>query len=412
MEKPRDESRISSRECAVRSGNMRILPLLILLIGVGYIEMSRSASVGLLAGVFLIPSLLTYGLYPVLSLFLKTRRAVPFSSLSEGAPQPATLVIVARDEEESLSRKLDSLREVHYEELHVWVVSDGSRDQTAIIAEAHPVVSRVIAFPQTQGKTRATLEVVPDITTPLVFFTDATGILESEALPSLAQVLSQDDVGCAGGLVRYVGEKDCAPTGFGLYQRVVRLLRQAEGELGNSTVVSGALHGIRRECIPMGIPDDVSLELAVPLQSASMGKAIVYVTNAVCWEEGGRAWRDEWAARRRMGLRSWSFLAYFFRQMGAIRKPGYLFHLIGHKLLRWISAPCLFVALFLGLLHGAPLVQGGLIATVGLAVFGMRFSASALVQSLGFFVLVNAAFLVSFVEWCLGVKARAWQPRR
>ena len=99
----------------------------------------------------------TYLIYPLVALGWSTREA---SNERNHPPSewPATLLIVARDEESNLSEKLDSLKRCTYPNLEIWVVSDGSTDGTVEIAEKHPVVTRVIHCSETRGKTRATLE--------------------------------------------------------------------------------------------------------------------------------------------------------------------------------------------------------------------------------------------------------------
>ena len=237
--------------------------------------------------------------------------------------------------------------------------------------------------------------------------------MEPSALNELSRALGRDGVGCVGGLVRYRTETRASSSGFGLYQRVARLLRRAEGRAGSTTVVSGGLHGVRLECMPEeDVPADVSLELAIPLHSARMGQSAEYVTAAVCWEDGGRDWKDEWVARKRMGLRSWAFVAYAIAHMKSVRNPRYLFHILGNKILRWMAAPGLVAALVLGGIHGGVWVQSGIAVLLVLCGLGSVRNAPAPLQSLFFFGLVNGAFVLSLLQWCAGRTAQSWEPRR
>ena len=241
-----------------------------------------------------------------------------------------------------------------------------------------------------------------------MFFTDAPGELAIDSLHILGTTLVNDGVGCAGGRVLYGGSRTELEGGFGVYQRIARAVRDAEGAGGTATVISGAIHGAWRSVIP-DVPGSLSLELAIPLESARQHKKAVYVAEAICVEESRKTWGSEWTARLRMGMRSWAFLLHLLTFIPTLMGTRYLFHFWSHKGLRWLGGPLcmlLFISGELGGLEMLALLMGGL------ALAGKLFGKSRLVSLLLFFFLVNSAYIVSLSLFIIGKRQPSWKPER
>ena len=357
----------------------------------------------------------TYLVYPALNLLFGALSRRPSSQASEQSVKPATLVILARDEEGSIARKLDNVKQLDYPQLEVMVVSDGSSDTTAEIARQHALSPVVLEIPEGKGKTGATEQALTHVKSPWVFFSDATGEIEPDALRLLGEELAHSEVGCVGGRILYREGNSVLKNGFGGYQKIARALRKGEGAQGAATVISGALHGVKKEFVP-ACPPDVSLELTIPLYCATKGVQSRYVPEAICWESSRDEWSSEFWARVRMGLRSWSFLFHFFIRVIPLSFSVYGLHLWCHKILRWVLGPllglCVFGIMIQQLKTGGAGTMGWLLDLVvglmllGFSALGRRFSV------VSFFVLVKAAYCYSFVRYLLGERAPSWTPER
>jgi len=350
----------------------------------------------------------SYVFYP-LTLVLRKRLASEKAPLPSDHPlPPATLLILARNEQSAIEQKLSQVAALDYPELSVMVISDGSDDETATLARNHYSKPHVIEFDTPRGKTIATLEALERVETDLLFFTDAPGVLATNSLHILGTTLVSEGVGCAGGRVFYGDPRTELEAGFGLYQRIARAVRDAEGAGGTATVISGAIHGAWRSVIPT-VPGSLSLELAIPLETTLQNKKSVYVAEAICVEESRKTWGSEWKARLRMGMRSWAFLLHLLAYTPGLLGTRYLFHFWSHKGLRWLGGPLCMILFISGELGG---LQTLLLLIGGLSVGEKLFGKSRLVSLLIFFFLVNGAYALSLSLFILGKRQPSWKPER
>ena len=146
--------------------------------------------------------------------------------LAEGSATPAvSAVMVVRNEEAVIARKLENLLTLDYPQakLDVVVVSDGSSDHTpAILAGyAHDSRVRIVTKPASQGKAAGLNDAIKLATGEVLLFTDARQHIESGALRLLVENFADPDVGAASGELM-LGDPASGETGkgMGLYWRV------------------------------------------------------------------------------------------------------------------------------------------------------------------------------------------------
>ncbi len=354
----------------------------------------------------------TYVLYPL----ILSRYSSPGQMSPRQEYPPLTVLITARNEAACIEQKIANVQQARYpqERLRIVVVSDGSVDQTVALASGREGVE-VVALEEPLGKTGAAMAALERVDTPLVAFTDATGMLHPDALTRLVEALAEEDVVCAGGRILYTYGSTPEAQGFRSYQGIARSLRSAESRLGAATVISGALHACTRELL-VPIPSDLSYELALPFEASAAGKRSRYVPEALCTENARRTSRGEWRARVRMGIRSWRFLFYALSRVFEIRSLAYAVHLFFHKVMRWIGGPILLALMFLSILGAGESAMatvtlglgGGLVFCAALSgVFPWR-----LFGICRFFLLVNAAYCWSLVCVLMGRRAPGWEPER
>jgi biofilm PGA synthesis N-glycosyltransferase PgaC len=191
--------------------------------------------------------------YPVW-LWLRSRWSPRPVRRNSAATPAVSAVMVVRNEESVIARKLDNLLTLDYprEKLEVVVVSDGSSDRTAaILAEyaGDPVLPtevlgevsgevsadertvprtgvRTLLKPLSQGKAAGLNDAIKLASGDVLLFTDARQSIESGALRLLIENFADPEVGAASGELM-LGDPSSGETGqgMGLYWQIEKRIR-------------------------------------------------------------------------------------------------------------------------------------------------------------------------------------------
>ncbi len=114
-----------------------------------------------------------------------------------------SIIMIVRNEEKVLPRKLRNLLDLNYpdESLEIVMVSDGSTDSTNQILSEHTANPRirVILNPQQQGKAAGLNAAMSSVRGEIVVFTDARQQIEPDAIRVLVENFADPEIGCASG---------------------------------------------------------------------------------------------------------------------------------------------------------------------------------------------------------------------
>src|SRR5215469_11588180 len=137
--------------------------------------------------------------YPILLWFLSLYRRRPV--LRKRITPSVSIVIAARNEENSLPAKLQNLRSLEYpkDKTQIVVVSDGSSDGTADILRKHTDIVKPILLPRACGKAAALNEGVKHATGEILVFMDVRQKLNVDAVSELATCFWDPEVGAVSG---------------------------------------------------------------------------------------------------------------------------------------------------------------------------------------------------------------------
>ena len=361
--------------------------------------------------------LYAYVLYPMLLLALSAsqpRRSEPDSGSSEGTVAPSLSIIVAAyNEEDCIAQKIQNFLACRYSgDAEMIVVSDGSSDRTAEIAES--IASdrvRVIRQPERRGKGVAVNAAAVASRGEVLVFTDANSMFAIDALTELVRPLRDKTIGLVTGVSRYPGE-----TIGSAYQRYEQMLKGLESRLGVVAGADGALYAMRRELFS---PLDPALinDFVHPILTSIAGAQSVMARDAFVLEEFSAA--GEFARQVRMV--SQAALVYFRLLPELIKKRRWrsIIVLTSHKMLRWLTAPILAI----GVIATVPLARDGGFFRV---VLGLELL-FAMVAAVGWiatrrgtdgkatiayqFVALNCAQAVGLWRCFAGEVPVLWEPR-
>lgn len=259
-----------------------------------------------------------------------------------------TLLIAAYNEEAVVAEKMRNNRELQYDEgkLHIVWVTDGSTDRTNEMLAAYNDV-KVLFSPARRGKTAALNRAIDYINTPIVVFTDANTMLNSEAIKKIAECFMRNPrVGCVAGEKRIeVKTKDNAASGGeGLYWRYESALKKMDSQLCTAVGAAGELFAIRRNWFVKMENDTLLDDFIMSMRIAQQGFKIEYCDEAYAIERGSANMAEEEKRKVRIaagGLQS----IWRLRDLFNIFKYGMMsFQYVSHRVLRWSITP---VMLFL-----------------------------------------------------------------
>ncbi|WP_331958150.1 glycosyltransferase [Candidatus Binatus sp.] len=361
--------------------------------------------------------LYAYVLYPLMLIALsrsQPRRAGADDDCAGNTAAPSLSVIVAAyNEERCIAHKIENFLSCRYSgEAEMIVVSDGSSDRTAEIAESMASERvRVISQRERRGKGVAVNAGAKAARGELLVFTDANAMFSADALEKVARPLRDKSIGLVTGVSRYPGE-----TIGSTYQRYEQMLKGLESRLGVVAGADGALYAIRRDLFK---PLDPALinDFVHPIVASLAGAQSVMAGDAIAFEEFSAA--GEFARQVRMV--SQAALVYFrlLPELIAGRRWCSLLVLTSHKLLRWLTTPLLAIAV----IATVPLAgRGGtfrvvlgmeilfaLIAAIGMVASrrGAEGKATFAYQ----FVALNCAQAVGLWRCFSGEVPVVWKPR-
>lgn len=367
-----------------------------------------------------------YVLYPLLVIWLAHRQAPKASAKVADTQPPATamtVVIAAHNEAERVGKRIVDVLAQQYpaDLLQVLVVSDGSEDGTADIARTvaigNPQV-RVLESNSNRGKASALNLAMALVTTPLVAFTDVRQTFAPGALRALAAAFDDPEVGGVSGELVFAadpGHDDTHSGNIGLYWRLELALRAAEAKLGWLHGVSGSIHAIRRELFRPLAEGTILDDVAIPFDVLRAGMRVELTRDARAVDKPSDNVAEEFRRKLRTLAGNWQLISLYPDLMSPRRNPAF-FAWLSHKFFRLIVPWALLVILFASAFLSGPFyrlvffIQLAAYLLAALALLRPRLVGRLpLASSLGTFVLLNTAALLSLPAWLVGDPRRLWK---
>jgi biofilm PGA synthesis N-glycosyltransferase PgaC len=355
-------------------------------------------------------------------LWLRSRwlpRPVRRGAVGSPAVPAVSAVMVVRNEEAGIARKLENLLTLDYPQakLDVVVVSDGSSDRTSAILADYARDSglrtrvRTLMKPVSQGKAAGLNDALKLATGEVLLFTDARQQIESGALRLLIENFADPDVGAASGELM-LGDPASGETGkgMGLYWRIEKKIRELESATGSVVGATGAIYCARRSLLdplPEGtILDDVLL----PMQVVRQGFRVIFDSRARAWDSPDLGEGREFSRKVRTLSGNYQLLQlapWLLSSQNAIR-----FEFVSHKLSRLAVPFALLALLIASMFLPQPFyraARGAQLAFYALslaALAGVKIGPlSRIADPARTFVVLNSAAMVAFINFVTGRKA-------
>jgi biofilm PGA synthesis N-glycosyltransferase PgaC len=345
-----------------------------------------------------------------------------------GSAEPTvSAVMVVRNEEAVIARKLDNLLALDYpqEKLDVVVVSDGSSDRTTTILADYARESmggnvvrtrvRTLTKPESQGKAAGLNDAIKLATGEVLLFTDARQQIESGALRLLIENFADPDVGAASGELM-LGDPASGETGkgMGLYWRVEKKVREMESASGSVAGATGAIYCARRRLLETSTPplpkDTILDDVLLPMQIVRKGSRVIFDSRARAWDSPDLGDGREFSRKVRTLSGNYQLLQiapWLLSSDNSIR-----FEFISHKLSRLAVPFALLALLVASIFLPQPFYRAALVAQLAFYALSLAGLASLKLGPLSrladparTFVVLNSAAMVAFINFVMGRKA-------
>ena len=263
------------------------------------------------------------------------------------------------------------------------------------------------------GKAATDNRLVEAADSDVVVTTSAGSEFSEGALAMLLAPFRDPRVGCATGVFRPRPDATSPGEGERAYWGMEGRVMNAESRLGVLAIASGTALAFRRSLfrpIPLGSDADVTVAPTV----ATLGGRVVFVPEAIVFDDGPKTHETVLRTRRRMALRALPATLQLIPGLLRARRPGAALSLIAHKVFRWMTpfAALLWaVSSFALIVRNDPIyrdltsallligILGGLLAVIG----GRR--TRGLFASL---LIAQAAFVLATLDVLRGRSAPTW----
>ena len=288
-----------------------------------------------------------YALVKLKELFVKPVKRVlpPDSDLPE-----VTLFITAFNEEDVVDEKMENSLALDYpaDKLRIVWVTDGSDDGTNDRLQTRWNGKATVYFqPKRQGKTAAMTRGMTLVRTPLVVFTDANTMVNSEAIHEIVLAFQNPKVGCVAGEKRIaVQTKDgAAAGGEGIYWKYESTLKALDSRLYSAVGAAGELFAVRSELFEDMRTDTLLDDFILSLRIVMRGYTIAYCAAAYATESGSADMREEEKRKIRIAAGGLQSIWRLRPLLNPFRYGLLNFQYVSHRVLRWSITPILLFLL-------------------------------------------------------------------
>lgn len=368
---------------------------------------------------FLFMILYTYFGYPALFFLVSLFREKP---VQKGDITPSVSIIIAvHNEEKIINKKMENMLAINYpkEKLEILVISDCSQDSTdQMIRHFERDGVKLIMLEQRRGKEYAQGVGVEQSRGEIMVFTDASAMLEKNALLNLVRNLSDPTVGCVTSEDRTLLDEG-KESEEGAYVKYEMILRRLESKVGSVAGLSGSFFAIRRELCDEWSPGYAS-DFLLPLRSVMAGFRAVSDTHSLAYYKTVPSSQQEFRRKVRTVTRGLEVLFRNLRILNPLRFGFFSLQIISHKLFRWLVPFFLIIVfltnLFLVTKHHFYLfflfAQLLFYLMAGLAFLFPCLNKMKIFRIPSFFCLVNLSILVAWFETIGGKKHIVWEPSK
>lgn len=251
-----------------------------------------------------------------------------------------TFLIPAYNEQNVIRQKVENTLNLDYprERLRITVVSDGSTDQTNdMLASYSESEIHFIARPKRRGKTTVLNKVIPKLGGEIIVLSDASGLLQPDALKKLVRHFKDPKVGCVSGVYSFeTDDESLRSMTERIYWQYETFLKKYESQVHSVIGAHGALYGFRRHLFEPLDKKAINDDFILPMQIIRQGYRVLYEPDAIVIERESTNLNGEFQRRIRINVGNFQMI-YVLHSLLNPKRGRVALQFISHKVLRTIS---------------------------------------------------------------------------
>ncbi len=344
---------------------------------------------------------------------------------TSGEVLPVTLIVTAYNEEKILEQKIKNTLAINYpaEKLHLIFITDGSADSSAKFVQQHPTI---ISLHQSErrGKYAAIKRAMLQVQTPVVVFSDANTLLNTDCIEKIVAHYANEKTGGVAGEKKIIHNKDVSAVGEaeGMYWQYESFMKKLDASLNTVTGAAGELFSIRTALFKE-LDDELILDdFVISMQICLQGYKIEYEPEAFATELPSASLAEEEKRKVRISAGAYQSIGYLKECLNVFKHPLLSFQYISRRLLRWIFCPVMLLILlvsniFISGYQSSPVFYSWIlyvqIAFYVLAFAGWLFVRSGKKAGLFtipfYFVFMNYCLVKGFIKFVKGRQSVLWE---
>jgi cellulose synthase/poly-beta-1,6-N-acetylglucosamine synthase-like glycosyltransferase len=269
-------------------------------------------------------------------------------SRSDGFPDVplnCAICVCAYNEERAIALKAENLLELRAREpgLEILVYVDGSGDRTAEILREYGSQINLHVATERHGKTYGMNLLASKTQAPILIFTDANVLMDTDCVRDLRRYFADPEVGCVcGNLVYTNGGVSATAFSGSAYWRFEEAIKRLEMESGSMMGADGSLFAIRRS-LHKPPPEHIIDDLYLSLMIVCSGYRVIQASDAFAYEESVVSAREEFARKIRIACQAFNVHRLIWPQLRKLDGIT-LYKYVSHKLIRWFTIYLLVLA--------------------------------------------------------------------
>lgn len=372
----------------------------------------------------------SYLAYPFLvKILARGKKANSIFFEQEKLPKVA-IVIAAFNEEKVIREKLEKTLATDYPDalFQIFVGSDHSDDATnEIISEIAKTTEKItfLDYKVRSGKqevlNRMFREQISATDYDICVMTDANIMFEKDTIFELVKHFKNEAIGivCAN-----IKNKNIRLEGISKQEQFYILNENEtkinEGKLfGSSIAAFGACYAIKRNLIPK-IPSNILMEdFYISMHVLKQKYKVITAEKAICYEDLPQDIKEEFKRKKRISTGNFQNLSIYGHMLFKARF-GVAFSFFSHKVIRWLGPFLMLIAYFSlwllkdiafynYLIHFCHFIFALAILDYILITININVN---LLRLLRYFISMNIALFLGFINFMKGVKTNIWQPTK
>lgn len=373
--------------------------------------------------------LYSYVLYPLLLVLWSNRSRMKGNSVSTEVPDKklprVTVIISIFNEEAIIEERIDNLLSIDYPEgkLQILIGSDGSFDGTNEKLRRYANSSVTVRFfDNRRGKASVLNDLIKESRGEVIVLSDANAMYARDTIRQLAKHFHDPVIGGVCGELVFTTDKT-TPGGIGenFYWTYENSLKKLESDVKTTLGASGAVYAIRKDLFePLPTKKVIMDDFLTALRVVQKGYRLKYEPSALAFERLSNSVLGEFKRRVRIGAANFHSISEILPLLHP-RNGFVAFALWSHKIIRWFI-PFLIIGLVIStvfLAGNSAFYQTMFVAEIVFTIFAVlgflseKFGFKIGVLGLPYYFLaINAALLVGFIKFLLGLQKPTWEVVR